>query len=124
MVYKNNLTKEESDVIRDIVRNFPNIHLHRSYGHITFIEDGGSGRPINGEERKLIYDSLTALIKSLDDLRYLPEIATNGVSYVIKEISINCFSHWPDYKEDDEEMKNRSQNPDDLAIFNLDVVVE
>lgn len=124
MVYKNNLTKEESDVIRDIVRNFPNIHLHRSYGHITLIENDGSSGPVDKEERKLIYNSLTALIKSLDDLRYLPAIATDGVSYVIKEISISCFSHWPDYEEDDEEMKDRSQNPDDLAIFNLDVVVE
>lgn len=121
MIYKNNLTKEESDVIKGIFRNFPNLHLHRGYGYITLIEDDGTRELIEDEERKFIYDSLTALIKSLDDLRYLPAIATEGVYYVIKEISIKCFSHWPDYEEDDEEVKN---NPDDLAIFNLDVVVE
>ena len=121
MIYKNDLTKEESDVIRGIFRNFPNLHLHLSYGYITLIEDDKS-RLINGEERKCIYDSLTALIKSLDDLRYLPAIATDDDYYVIKGISISCFSHWPDC-EDDEDMKNRSQNPDDLAIFNLNVVV-
>lgn len=99
MLYKNNLTIEESNFIRDIFRSFGYLSIHSFGGGIDLVDKNGKVLELESEEEGVLDDVITILFKTLGNLQYLPEISTSEDIYTVTRIEIGEFSYW----EKDEE---------------------
>jgi hypothetical protein len=99
MLYKNNLTIEESNFIRDIFRSFGYLSIHSFGGDIDLVDKNGKVLELESEEKDVLDDVITILFKTLGNLQYLPEISTSEDIYTVTKIEIGEFSYW----EKDEE---------------------
>jgi hypothetical protein len=111
MIRKNNLTIEESNIIRDIFRSFDDLSILEMDGNIILMDENDNCLELEEWEKQQLDDSISTLFATLENLQYLPLVNSEDGSFTITRIGIREFSYWKrDYegkrwdKENDEAM--------------------
>jgi hypothetical protein len=102
MLHKNNLTKHESRFIRNIFRSFPDLTIYNTGSELELVDKDGNFISFpNDYVREEVEDTINYLLRSSEDLRYLPVITTENKDYIITKIDTEGF--WynkPENRED------------------------